>query len=584
MLLVVSVACFSVFCLPSLCFLWSVLPVFLCFVCLRYASCGQCCLFFCVLFAFAMLLVVSVACFSVFCLPSLCFLSSVLPVFLCFVCPRYASCGQCCLFFSVLFAFAMLLVVSVACFSVFCLPSLCFLWSVLPVFLCFVCLRYASCGQCCLFFCVLFAFAMLLVVSVACFSVFCLPSLCFLWSVLPVFLCFVCLRYASCGQCCLFFCVLFALAMLLVVSVACFSVFCLPSLCFLWSVLPVFLCFICPRYASCGQCCLFFCVLFAFAMLLVVSVACFSVFYLPSLCFLWSVLPVFLCFVCLRYASCRQCCLFFCVLFAFDMLLVVSVACFSVFCLTSLCFLWSVLPVFLCFICLCYASCGQCCLFFCVLFALAMLLVVSVSCFFVFCLPSLCFLWSVLPVFLCFVCLRYASCGQCCLFFCVLFAFAMLLVVSVACFSVFCLPWLCFLRSVLPDFCVLLGFAMLLVVRVACFSVFVCLRYASCGQGCLFFCVLFAFAMLLVVSVACFSVFCLPSLCFLWSVLPVFLCFICLRYASCQCCLFFVCFVCLRYASCGQCCLFFCVLFAFAMLLVVSVACFLYFVYLGYAS
>jgi hypothetical protein len=134
---------------------------------------------FCVLLGFAMLLVVSVACFSVF------------------VCLRYASCGQCCLFFCVLFAFAMLLVVSVACFSLFCLPSLCFLWSVLPGFLCFVCLRYASCGQCCLFFCVLFAFAMLLVVSVACFSVFCLPSLCFLWSVLPVFLCFVYLGYAS---------------------------------------------------------------------------------------------------------------------------------------------------------------------------------------------------------------------------------------------------------------------------------------------------------------------------------------------------------------------------------------------------
>ena len=116
----------------------------------------------------------------------------------------------------------------------------------------------------------------------------------------------------------------------------------------------------------------------------------------------------------------------------------------------------------------------------------------------------------------------------------------MLLVVSVACFSVFCLPWLCFLRSVLPDFCVLLGFAMLLVVSVACFSVFVCLRYASCGQCCLFCCVLFAFAMLLVVSVACFSLFCLPSLCFLWSVLPVFLYFVCLRYVFCgQCCLFF---------------------------------------------
>jgi hypothetical protein len=275
MLLVVSVACFSVFCLPSLCFLWSVLPVFVCFVCPRYASCGQCCLFFCVLFAFAMLLVVSGACFSVFCLPWLCFLRSVLPDF------------------CVLLGFAMLLVVSGACFSVF------------------VCLRYASCGQCFLFFCVLFAIAMLLVVSVACFSVFCLPWLCFLRSVVPDF------------------CVLFAFAMLLVVSVACFSVFCLPWLCFLRSVLPDF------------------CVLLGFAMLLVVSVACFSVFCLPSLCFLWSGLPVFLCFVCLRYASWGQCCLFFSVLFAFAMLLVVSVACFSVFCLPSLCFLWSVLPVFL---------------------------------------------------------------------------------------------------------------------------------------------------------------------------------------------------------------------------------------------
>ena len=103
---------------------------------------------------------------------------------------------------SLLFIF---LVFCVMFFSVFCLPSLCFLWSVLPGFLCFVCLRYASCGQCCLFFCVLFSFAMLLVVSVACFSLFCLPSLCFLWSVLPVFLYFVCLRYAFCGQCCLFF-------------------------------------------------------------------------------------------------------------------------------------------------------------------------------------------------------------------------------------------------------------------------------------------------------------------------------------------------------------------------------------------